>query len=59
MDPDVIYVSTAKRGMQTAERIADIMKAYRNKDIIISPDERLRSGETMDTIGIYKDILQG
>lgn len=58
MNPDVIYTSPATRTIQTAEEVAKIMKEYRNKKVKIKQEEKLRSGETMDTIGIHKKLAK-
>ena len=58
INPDVIYASPALRTVQTAEEVAKIMKEYRGKKVKIKTDERLRSGEGMDTIGIYKKLVK-
>lgn len=56
--PDIIYTSPSRRTRQTAEEIAKIMKLYRDKTIEIVTEEKLRSGDQMDTIGIYKQLIQ-
>ncbi len=58
INPDIIYASPSVRTVQTAEEVAKIMKLYRGKKVKIKTNERLRSGETMDTIGIYKTLLK-
>jgi phosphohistidine phosphatase SixA len=58
INADIIYVSPATRTLQTAEEVQKIMKIYRNKDIEIKTEEKLRSGESMDTIGIYKQLIK-
>ncbi len=58
INPDIIYTSPATRAIQTAEEIANIMKKYRNKKVKIKQEEKLRSGETMDTIGIHKKLAK-
>ena len=58
VNPDIIYTSTALRAIQTAEEVVKIMKQYRGKKVKIKTDEKLRSGEGMDTIGIYKKLLK-
>lgn len=58
INPDIIYASPALRTVQTAEAVANIMKEYRGKKIKIKTDEKLRSGESMDTIGIYKKLIK-
>lgn len=58
INPDVIYTSPALRTVQTAEEVVKIMKEYRGKKIKIKTDEKLRSGEGMDTIGMYKKLIK-
>ena len=43
INPDIIYASPSVRSMQTADEVAKIMKIYRDKNIEIKKDERLRS----------------
>ncbi len=56
--PDIIYASPSLRTMQTAEEVAKIMKEYRGKKVKIKKEEKLRSGEGMDTIGVYKKLVK-
>lgn len=58
MNPDIIYASPSLRTVQTAEEVVNIMKEYRGKKVKIKTDEKLRSGETMDTIGVYKKLIK-
>ena len=58
INPDIIYASPALRTVQTAEAVANIMKEYRGKKIKIKTDKKLRSGESMDTIGVYKKLIK-
>ncbi len=58
MNPDIIYASPSLRTVQTAEEVVKIMKEYRGKKVKIKTDEKLRSGEGMDTIGVYKKLLK-
>lgn len=58
INPDIIYTSPSLRTVQTAEEVVNIMKEYRGKKIKIKTDEKLRSGENMDTIGIYKKLIK-
>jgi len=58
MNPDIIYASPSLRTVQTAEEVAKIMKEYRGKKVKIKTDEKLWSGEGMDTIGVYKKLLK-
>ncbi len=58
INPDIIYASPSLRTVQTAEEVAHIMKEYRGKKVKIKTDEKLRSGETMDTIGVYKNLIK-
>ncbi len=58
INPDIIYTSPSTRTVQTAEEVVEIMKLYRNKHVEIKTEEKLRSGENMDTIGVYKNLIQ-
>ena len=58
INPDIIYASPSLRTVQTAEEVANIMKIYRGKKVKIKKNEKLRSGETMDTIGVYKKLVK-
>ena len=58
INPSIIYTSTSVRSQDTANEVAKIMELYRNKKVEIISDERLRSGEGMDTIGIYNQIIE-
>lgn len=58
INPDIIHTSPSNRTRQTADEVAKIMKLYRNKTIEIITEEKLRSGEQMDTIGVYKDLIK-
>jgi broad specificity phosphatase PhoE len=58
INPDIIYTSPSVRTVQTAEAVANIMKEYRGQKVKIKTDEKLRSGETMDTIGVYKKLIK-
>jgi len=58
INPDIIYTSPSVRTVQTAEEVAHIMKEYRGQKVKIKTDEKLRSGETMDTIGVYKKLIK-
>lgn len=42
INPDSIYASPSLRTTQTAEEVAKIMKLYRNKEVEVKIDERLR-----------------
>lgn len=58
INPDIIYSSTSVRSVQTAQEVVKIMKIYRDKKVKIKIDEKLRSGESMDTIGTYKKLIK-
>jgi len=58
INPDIIYASPSLRTVQTAEEVVKIMKQYRDKKVKIKTDEKLWSGENMDTIGIYKKLIK-
>ena len=58
INPDIIYTSPSVRTVNTAEEVTRIMKEYRNKEIKIQTDEKLWSGESMDTISIYKKLIK-
>lgn len=58
INPDIVYTSPSTRTVQTAEEVVHIMKEYRGKKIKIKTDEKLRSGEGMDTIGVYKKLIK-
>jgi len=58
INPDIIYTSPTARAMQTADEVVKIMKEYRGKKVKIKTDEKLWSGETMDTIGVYKKLVK-
>lgn len=58
INPDIIHTSPSTRSVETAEAVVEIMKLYRNKKVKIKTDEKLRSGENMDTIGAYKKIIK-
>ncbi len=58
INPDIIYTSPATRAIQTAEEVASIIEIYRNKKVDIKQDERLRSGEDMDTIELHKELAK-
>lgn len=57
-NPDIIYTSPSVRSLDTASEVAKIMELYRDKKVEIISDERLRSGESMDTIGIYQELIE-
>lgn len=57
-NPDIIYTSPALRTKQTAEGVVAILKAYANKKVKIKEDERLRTGEGINTTELYKSILK-
>ena len=58
INPDIIYASPSTRSVETAEAVVEIMKLYRDKKVKIKTDEKLRSGENMDTIGVYKKLIK-
>lgn len=58
INPDMIYTSPSLRTTQTAEEVAKIMKLYRDKEVKIKTDDKLRSGATMDTIEMYKTLIK-
>lgn len=58
MNPDIIYTSPSVRSVDTASEVVKIMELYRDKKVEIISDERLRSGESMDTIGIYQQLIE-
>lgn len=58
INPDIMYASPSRRTVETAEEVAKIMKLYRNKKVEIEIDDKLRSGENMDTIGLYKKLTK-
>ena len=58
VNPDTIYASPSTRTLQITEEVANIMKEYRGKKIKIKTDEKLWSGEGMDTISVYKKLVK-
>ncbi|MFA7298151.1 MAG: class I tRNA ligase family protein [Candidatus Absconditabacterales bacterium] len=58
INPDIIYTSPSVRTIQTAEAVVHIMKEYRGKKVKIKTDEKLWSGENMDTVDIYKKLIK-
>lgn len=58
LELDKIYVSPAKRTMQTANEIKKIYKEYLNKDLEIVEEERLWQEWNQKTIDLYWDVLK-
>jgi len=57
INPDSIYVSPSLNALKTAEEAVKIIKNLRDKKIEIKTDKRLWSGEWMNNIWIYDEIL--
>jgi broad specificity phosphatase PhoE len=58
VNPDTIYASPSNRTLQIAEEVANIMKECRGKKVKVKTDEKLWSGEGMDTISVYKKLVK-
>lgn len=58
INPDTIYTSPSKRTVETAQEVANIIKLYRDKEIEIIKEDKLRSGDTRDTTGVYKNLIK-
>lgn len=57
INPDCMYISTAKNAIQTAEAVKETMKIYRNKEIEIIIDKRLDT-ESKESMAIYEEITK-